>query len=195
MLEYIGTALQIFGAISSGNQRASQMRAEAAAAQQAAANNANIARGNAALAQKQAFIAADQGVVEEDRVRRLGAITQGKLIANYGASGVVSSEGSPLDIIAESAGLAELDAQTVKYKTALRVQSYQDRAAQFERDAQWMLQSGSAAASRAYDAADDAETAGWLKAGSYLLGGISKYGPIGGNTSGSDFEPYPDIYS
>lgn len=182
-LAIIGTGLQIFGQISGSQKAADQARAEGAAAQQAAVYNAAIARENAELARVDAGIVADQGAATLEQFVRQAAAIEGKVIASYGASGVVSSEGSPLEIMAQSAGQAAYDAQMIQYKTALGVRSKLQQASLYDRDASFALQGGAAAASRASSKADDLEMAGWLNAGSTLFGAATQYGWIGGGST------------
>lgn len=189
----VSTGLQIFGALSGSSKASSQARAEAAAAQQAAIYNATVARENAELARIDAGIVADQGAATLAQFVKRAEGIEGTAIATYGASGVVSSEGSPLEILAQSAGEAAYDANMIKYKTALGVRSKLQQASLYERDANFSLQSGSAAASRAYNRADDIAMSGWLNAGSTLFGAATKYGWIGGSSSSdsSSFTPGP----
>lgn len=84
---------------------------------QAAANaaqfNSDVALRNAAIsdAQGQAAVEAQQ----RDAQRRIGSA-----VAAYGASGVQLSEGSPTDVLAESARMAALDAATLRYNYRLK---------------------------------------------------------------------------
>lgn len=84
---------------------------------QATANALNF---NAAMADKNAKIAEGQGIAagesqQRDAARRIGAAT-----AAYGASGVQLSDGSPMDVLGESARLATLDNLTLKYNYKLK---------------------------------------------------------------------------
>lgn len=76
--------------------------------------------------------------------------------AQYGASGVQSNEGSPLDILQQSAANAALDHIMLKYNYDL--ESYGHR-----RSAQAMRQEG-----------DQAETNSYLSAGAQLVSGAGK---------------------
>lgn len=93
---------------------------------QAAANAANF---NSAVATRNAQIAEGQSIsageaLSRDVQRRIGTAT-----AAYGASGVSLSEGSPVDVLAESARMATLDAATLKYNYRLKGLGYQTEAA------------------------------------------------------------------
>ena len=51
----------------------------------------------------------------------------GKLLAGYGASGV-TLEGTPLDVLEESAANAELDALTIRHQGELAARGYENTA-------------------------------------------------------------------
>jgi hypothetical protein len=91
------------------------------AAKQAGEYNALTAERNALVARQQA--SAEATAQQREASQRLGAIR-----AAYGASGV-TVEGSPLDVLSDSASLAELDRQTIEYKGSLRALGYEDTAA------------------------------------------------------------------
>jgi hypothetical protein len=93
-----GGALSAFGSLYQG-------KAEAAAQE----FNARVSENNAKMAEAQA-------AEEERRVRVGGAKAIGDMRANFGASGVVTSEGSALDVLEESAMNVELDALSVRYQ-------------------------------------------------------------------------------
>lgn len=116
-------------------------------ASDAAEYDAKVAERNATIARQQA--AADADAQQRDARRRIGAAR-----AAYGAAGV-DVEGSPLDALEESAANAELDRQNILYRGRLREIGYQDDAAQ-----------------STYNAGQ-AESAGYMKAGSALLAGAS----------------------
>jgi parvulin-like peptidyl-prolyl isomerase len=146
VLGVAGLAMNAVGAISQGM-----------AASKAADYNAAINARNAQIAQQQAQ--ADAEAQQRQAYQRMGAIR-----AAYGASGV-TPEGSPLDILANSASQAELDRQNILYKGKLRAIGYTD---QSNLDA---MQS------------DAAMTSGYIGAGSSLLTGganiIRMYPPVG----------------
>lgn len=140
---------------------AAAVSAVGAISQAAAASNA--ADFNATIAQQNADIARQQGAADQERQKRLAIKALGDITAGYGASGV-SMEGSPLDVLAESARQAELDYQTIGYNAELKAMGYTNTATleQYKGQA--------------------AETAGYLQAGSSLLGAASNvnYGTSGG---------------
>jgi hypothetical protein len=127
------------------------------AASEAAKRNADIARRNAVIAQQQA-------AADAEAQQRASGQALGRARAAYGASGV-TSEGSPLDVLASSASLAELDRQNILYKGKLRAMGYQDTAA-----------------------ADDASASnylmqGYLGAATALGKGAANYGALSGPSS------------
>jgi hypothetical protein len=87
----------------------------------AASYNADIASRNATIARQQA---------EADAAKhRISARKQiGGMKSAYGASGVSSSEGSPLELLEDSAFNAEMDAQNILYSGKLKAMGYQGEA-------------------------------------------------------------------
>jgi hypothetical protein len=104
------TAMAVAGAVKQGQ-----------AASQAANYNSQLATQNAGIAAAQGEAAAQ--AQSRDSQRRIGAET-----AAYGASGVQMSDGSPADVLADSARSAALDNLTVKYNYQLRGMGYQNQA-------------------------------------------------------------------
>lgn len=90
-----------------------------------AANSA--AQYNAQVAEQNAQTTLAQSAEEERRLRVMARKQIGDARANYGASGV-SLEGSPLDVLEESAATAELDALTVRYGGQQKAQAYRNEA-------------------------------------------------------------------
>ncbi len=109
-LPYIVAGFQVVSALS-----------QASAASSQANYNAQIADRNAGLAREQA--ARDAEAQQRHATQVLGAARAG-----FGASGV-TSEGSPLDVLMNSASNAELDRQNILYKGELRAIGYSDTAA------------------------------------------------------------------
>lgn len=81
----------------------------------------------AAAAEYNARIARIEAQAEEDRIRRQASRELGAIRANIGKSGV-TGEGTPLLVLAESAELAELDAQNVRYMGEHGARLYEQRA-------------------------------------------------------------------
>jgi hypothetical protein len=135
--------LQAVGAISEGN------------AKKAAADyNARMALNNAAQTRVQA--------AEEERRSRIMARKQiGSMRAGYAKSGV-TMEGSPLDVLEESASTAELDALTIRHGGEVKAQAFENEA----RLESWK--------------GKQARTQGYLTAASSLLGTGAKMSGSGG---------------
>lgn len=133
-----GTAISAIGAIRAGQ------------AQAAAANY------NAQVAERNAFISRDQAAADEQRQRIQARRKLGAMRAAYGASGI-SLEGSPLDVLEDSAAEAELDALTIRYKGGVGAMGYE----------------AEAGAQRAR--AKNATTESYYNAGAALLTGASNY--------------------
>lgn len=81
--------------------------------------------------QKQSAIMAEdalkRGVQEEEAQRRKTAALAGRQQAVLAASNVDIGSGSPLDILADTAVLGELDAQTIKGNAAREAAGYQQQ--------------------------------------------------------------------
>lgn len=88
----------------------------------AATYNANIARQNAQ-------IATDQGAAQAAAHDKSARIQIGQMIANYGAAGVSSGQGSALDVLQDSVRTAKLDNLTILNNAQLRANSYLNSAA------------------------------------------------------------------
>jgi hypothetical protein len=107
----VGTGMSIYGALKGGQS-----------ASQSAQYDANQNAQNAITARRQAD-------VEALRVRRRGAQVLGDMRASYGASGVDGSQGTPLDVLEDSASQVELDALTEKYNGELQAIGFERSAA------------------------------------------------------------------
>lgn len=90
--------------------------------------NAKAAEYNAAVAQQNAAIAREQGVAAADAQWRGAQRTFGSIKASFGASGVQSDNGSPLDVLMDSARNATLDNLTTKYNYELKAVGFQNQA-------------------------------------------------------------------
>ncbi len=86
--------------------------AQASASQ--ASYQAQVARNNQIIAQRNAADALKRGDVEEDKVRQRTASVMGQQRARLAGQGSVLDEGSPLDIQMDTAGMGELDALTTR---------------------------------------------------------------------------------
>jgi hypothetical protein len=136
-LAALSAGVSAAGAIAQGNAAKSAANYNAAVARQ----NADIARANSAA--------------DADKQERQGRLLAGRQRAAVGASGI-TPEGSPLEVMADSALESELDALTTRYRGELQARSYgQDATLQGMRG-------------------DAAQTAGYVGAGADLLSGASK---------------------
>lgn len=137
-----------------------------------AASARSAAKYNASVAERNGVVARQQAAANEDAQRRHAYRALGRIRAGYGAAGV-TVEGSPLEVLEDSAAEAELDALNIRYKGELTAMGYQS-------EAELQRARGKAAM-----------TAGIFKAGTALLGGASAYysaygSPMtGGGTSDS----------
>ena len=117
--------------------------------------NAKVAEQNAQIANAQGNAAVE--AQQRDAQRRMGAA-----VAAYGASGVQLSDGSPMDVLEESARNSALDAATLKYNYRLRGMGFENQAALSS------AQSGFAS------------TSGYLNAGAALASGVAQGIKFGG---------------
>src|SRR5574341_861526 len=100
----------------------------AGAMQQANAAKA-AATYNANLKERDAAIATSQAQQQVQRVRWETIRSQGRAVAGYGASGVTTDTGSPLDVLANAASQAKLDEENVLYRGKLQATGYASEAA------------------------------------------------------------------
>ena len=135
--QLLASFVQSIGAIQQGNATAA-----------AASYNKRISLYNASVTEQQGKIAEDQ--LRKDATRRIGAMR-----ANIGASGL-SSEGSAMDLLQESAFNAEMDALNTRY-------NYQTKAKGFRMEGELQGMQGKAA-----------KKAGYLSASGILLAGAGK---------------------
>lgn len=126
--------ISAYGAIRAGQAQSAQAKYMGQVAQQ-----------NAIAANQQGAAAAD--AQHRDAMRKLGLMQ-----ANYGASGVDQSTGSPLDVFSDAVGQSTLDNLNTKYNYQLKALGYQNSAS---------LDSATAS---------DATTSGYLNAAGSLLG-------------------------
>lgn len=152
LMAIASTAMSAFGAIQQGNAQAATYRAQA----QAQEYNATIEKNNAQMA-------ASQANAQEEQQRRKFAMMQGEAIAGAAQSGAGLS-GSNKDVIEQNALMNELDALTIRYQGQ---KDYQGFMAQSELDKY--------GAKMSRFNASTAERAGYMKAGSSILSGISSY--------------------
>lgn len=82
-----------------------------------------VGKYNAAMDLQNAKLEEEQAAVGEDRQRRMSYKALSSIKAGYGAAGV-TLEGSPLDVLEESATNAELDALLIRQGGQVRAQRY-----------------------------------------------------------------------
>lgn len=126
----VGSAIQAYGAIA--NSHAAYTAAQM----------------NAGLRERDALVALDQSYADADRLRRRSEQVKGEMQAKYGAAGVTSA-GSPFDVLADSAAVARLDAETLKYRGHLRALGYRDEAGMYRSEAENALRQGNLQAASA----------------------------------------------
>jgi hypothetical protein len=153
-----GLELSTYAMIAAGAAVASTAVSAVGAIQQGKAAQAS-AKFNADMMSRNAQIARQQAAAEEEKHRRLTYMRQGAARAAYGASGV-SIEGSPLDILEQSAAQEELDALNIRYRGEIGAQSA-------EGQADLSLMRG-----------ESAMSAGYMGAGSSILLGAARAGSI-----------------
>lgn len=157
----VGTGLSFVGQMS--QQQAQQQAASAAQAQ--AVYQSQVARQNQELAQRQAADATQRGQVAEENRRRLTQQQIGQQTAALAGQGT-DLEGSPTDILGDTAATGELDARTIRSNAAREAYGYTVQAQGF----------GSSAALETTRAMNSVYTPNYLGAGASLLSGASTLG-------------------
>lgn len=154
------TLLSAAGSIQQGNATAAAGR-----------YNNQIAQMNASISEKRAKDALERGKIEEQKKRKQVAQISGAQQAAMAANGVDISFGSPLDTLVDTAVQGELDALTIRSNTYREEYDYRVQAANQRAGGQLELMKGKSA-----------QTAGYIGAGSTILGGgaqIAKYNKTG----------------
>lgn len=109
-LGLVGGAIGAYGAIEQGQMQSESLNQQA----QSNLNNAQQAK--------------DQGLYNANRQMLLAQQTEGKGIANAGASGVDVNSGSPLSVFQSSAINAEMDKQNILHGADIRAIAYENQA-------------------------------------------------------------------
>lgn len=104
---------------------------------------------NAQVADFNADTAHQQGLASDQALDRDIRATQGKMMASYGASGVDSSTGSPLTVLADSIRKGVLDRATNKWNFDMQESNYRNEAAGDRLDARNVRHAAIVAASSA----------------------------------------------
>ncbi|MBU4233891.1 MAG: hypothetical protein L6277_10465 [Desulfobacterales bacterium] len=160
-----GTAMSVISSIKQGQAQKAAADAQAqgyAAQSEASRRNADTARQNAEYI-KQA------GALEEQKQREKGRRLLGTQKALYGKAGV-TNEGTPLEVMAETAGDLERDALTTRWNYMIQSQRALSEAGEYDfmagRD---LTMSDTSRMMGGY-----ASTAGYMKAGTSLLTGLGQ---------------------
>lgn len=122
-----GVASGIVGGVSSYQQgKAQQAQAE---------YQAKVAEDNARIAQQNASNVRQEGI-EESRMQRMKTLqTVSSQQASMAANGLDISQGTPLDVIEDTATMGELDALTTQYNSETKAQAYEQQANNFNNQA------------------------------------------------------------
>lgn len=157
----VGTGLSFVGQMS---QQQAQAQA-ASAAQAQAVYQAQVARQNQELANRQAADATQRGQVAEQNRRSLMRQQIGQQTAGLAAQGT-DLEGSPTDILGDTAAAGEFDARTIRANAAREAYGYTVQG----------LGYGNTAILESARAANSTYTPNYLGAGASLLAGVSTLG-------------------
>jgi hypothetical protein len=101
-----------------------------------------VAKHNAGLAEKAAADALTRGRAEEAQHREKIRNLIGTQKTAYGASGVLLDSGSPLDVMAGTAEIGELDALTIRHNAALEAWGVRSQAGGIRAQGQLKKQAG-----------------------------------------------------
>lgn len=149
VLTAIGTGISAYGAYQQGQAQEAQYKYQSA-----------VASNNRIIAEQNAKDALARGKVEADTHRRKVSQFIGSQRAGFGGSGVVVDSGSPLDIVADSVALGELDTQTILSNAEREARAYRVQGSNFGAEA-GLLDSSAGSARRA----------GTINTGTTILGG------------------------
>jgi len=157
-LAALSTAMSVAG---QAKQQEAQSQA-ASAAQAQAVYQAQVARQNQQLAERQAADATQRGQVAEQNRRGLMGQQIGQQMAALAGQGT-DLEGSPTDILGDTAAAGEFDAQTIRANAAREAYGYTVQG----------LSYGNTAILESTRAANSTYTPNYLGAGASLLSGAS----------------------
>lgn len=145
-----GAGLGAFGAIQSAH-----------ASSAAASYNAEVAANNAQIAKQNATWASQAGEQQAGMSAAKTRATVGAMEANQAASGVDIGSGSALDVRSSAKELGQLDAINIRANAARQAYGYDVQSSSFNSQSQLDR----------YEASQDT-TAGYINAGSSILGGV-----------------------
>ena len=149
-----GTLMGAYGQVQAGNT-----------ASAAASYNAKLAEEEARHAEVRAKDAEARGATEEQRQRTMAAAFMGEQTTAFAANGVTLDSGSPLQILADTAEEAELDARTIRHNASMEAWGYRNQA-----------NSALAQASMSRWEGKQAKKNSYLSAGTSLLTGLGAAG-------------------
>lgn len=146
----VGTAVSAAGAIQQGNAASAQ-----AEYTQMVSNN------NAVLAERAAEDARKRGEIAEDEHRRKTSALQSRQRTVMAANGLDVSSGSPLDILADTAQMGELDALTIRGNARRESLGYEAQGMNFKAEGELARARG-----------ESAKTAGMIGAAGAVVSGV-----------------------
>lgn len=147
-----GTAISAFGAYSQGQS-----------ASASAGYNAQVAANNATVAKQNAQFAGAEGEQNTAAAAAKTRAAEGAILANQGASGVDVKNGSNVDVRESEAKIGMLNTLNVRSQAARTAYGYQTQSAS---------DTGQQSLYQSQQSAD--QTAGYLNAGSTVIGGIGQ---------------------
>lgn len=159
MLAVAATAVSAIGAVEGG-----------VASKNAADYQSAVASNNSTIAQQNATYAMESGEAQAANQSRKGAAQVGKMKTSIAANGVDVNSGSAVDVVAGQRETNQLDTETVLNNSELQAYGYRTQATNFQAQSQLDTMQG-----------EQAEEAGYLKAGGDILSGASG---VGGKWSG-----------
>lgn len=151
----VATIVSVGSSLLGGSAASDQAKAQAKAIKKAAKENAKISRYDSAVAEKDAQAIYNRTVAEFEQhysnVNKLISVQKTK----YAKSGVSIGEGSPMDVIANTAKRGYLDGQTLLNNGKNAVERKKSLAQRYEMLADAGLRDAAAAASNIRDAGAD----------------------------------------
>lgn len=166
-LDFVGTGLDIYSSYQQAEASQDLGQARAEEVKRAAEANAAISRYDASVAEKYAIAEEVTAGLKLRRHMRLSEQLLGTQRARYAKAGVAPGTGTPLEIMAETAGELAADADIIRYEGQTRAARQRSLAERYRKLADHGLRDAAAQASLIEDAAEAASTA-------YLLEGAGK---------------------
>lgn len=131
----LGTGMSVYGQMQQG---------QAAKAQ--ASYQAQVAQRNKQVLEYQAQDRAEQGQLQEEQHRQKVRQLMGTQRAALSASGVTLDDGSAVDLMADTAAIGEMDAQTIKSNTAKDLWAIRNQQQSLDAESTLLMSRGKAAA-------------------------------------------------